>query len=59
MILQMNASGACQEDHWYIWHIHLIIAFSRPILQSLSREQKLKHYRHQIGTKNFLKIYVH
>jgi hypothetical protein len=29
------ALGIFQEDHWYIWHIYLITAFSWPILQSL------------------------
>jgi hypothetical protein len=27
MEFQMNASGIFQEDHWYIWHIYLNIAF--------------------------------
>jgi hypothetical protein len=58
MVLQTNASGTFHEDRWYIWHIYLIIAFGRPIFQSLNRKQKLKHYWNQIGTKNSLKIYV-
>jgi hypothetical protein len=30
MVLQMNALGIFQEDHWYIWYIYLITAFGYP-----------------------------
>jgi hypothetical protein len=27
MVFQTNVSGIFREDHWYIWHIYLIITF--------------------------------
>jgi hypothetical protein len=41
MVFQMNAPGIFQEDHWYIWHIYLNIAFDYSIFQSFGRKQKL------------------
>jgi hypothetical protein len=41
LVFETNALGIFQEDHWYIWHIYLIIAFSYPIFQSLGRKKKL------------------
>jgi hypothetical protein len=41
MVLQTNALGIFQEDHWYVWHIYLIINFGCLILQSFGKKQNL------------------
>jgi hypothetical protein len=38
--IPLNASGTFQDDHWYTWHIYLIIALGCPIFQNLGRKQK-------------------
>jgi hypothetical protein len=39
-----ECSGIFKEDHWYIRHIYLIIAFGCPIFLNLGRKQNLQHY---------------
>jgi hypothetical protein len=56
MVFQTNASGICQQDHWYIWHIYLITAFRCPIFQRLGGKQKLYRYRNPARTQNLRPI---
>jgi hypothetical protein len=58
MVLQMNASGTYQDDHWYTWHIYLITVFGYPIFQNLGSKQKPYSCRNPARTQNSLKIYV-
>jgi hypothetical protein len=42
MAFRMNVSGNFQDDHWYTWHIYLIIiAFGCPIFQKSWKEAKI------------------
>jgi hypothetical protein len=39
MVFQTNVLSIFQEDHWYVCHICLIIAFGCPIFQGPGRKQ--------------------
>jgi hypothetical protein len=45
MVFETNASGAFQEDHWYIGHIYLITLIGYHIFQSLGVKRKSQPYQ--------------
>jgi hypothetical protein len=57
MVFQTNALDIFQEDHWYIWHIYLLITvLGCPIFQSLGRKQSFNVTETRQGTNIYSKF---